>query len=157
MEKINRLIIDARPLTDKKAGVARYIENIAKYWKDSGFEIVLISNSEINTYLPYRKKIYKLFRFIPGTIFISLILPIFLRKNDVFWGTCHSIPFYRINSVLTIHDLVSLKYPQYLSWSNRVMNQLFLKKSIIKAYRLISVSKFTSLELEAITNKSQFE
>lgn len=153
MEKFNRLIIDARPLTEKKAGVGRYIENIAKYWNNSEYEIILISNKEITTSLPYKKKIFKLFRLIPGSIFVSFILPLFLKKDDIFWGTCHVIPLYRTKSILTIHDLVSLKYPQYLNWTNRIMNRLLLKKSIEKCCYLTSVSKFTKLELQNITEK----
>ena len=153
MEKFNRLIIDARPLTEIKAGVARYIENIARYWSNSEYEIILISNKEIISSLPFKKKVFKFFRLIPGSIFVSFILPLFLKKGDIFWGTCHVIPLYRTKSILTIHDLVSLKYPQYLNWTNRIMNRLLLKTSIKKCLYLTSVSKFTKLELRNITNK----
>lgn len=148
MEKNFRVIVDARALTKRKAGVARYIENLLFNIDEKIFDIILVSNNKIYTDLPFKKEEFLKFRFVPGSFFIAFILPFFLDyKRCIFWGTTHVIPLFKIYSILTIHDLVSIKFPEKLNLVNRVMNNLFFRRSVQNANRLLTVSNFTKNEI----------
>lgn len=148
MGKDFRLIVDARFLKKNPAGVARYITEITSILKTFNIEIILVSNNKIKTDLKLKKKELTFLKFIPGTIFVTLIIPIlFKQKNTIFWGTCHSIPLYRLKSILTIHDLVSIAFPKTLNLKNLIMNKIFIGISIKRAKILTAVSHFTKTEI----------
>lgn len=67
----------------------------------------------------------------------------YFRKNrfDVYHATGNLLPFFStLPSVLTVHDLVPVNYPQYVPLETSVYYRLFFARSVYKAHRIIAVS-----------------
>jgi glycosyltransferase involved in cell wall biosynthesis len=70
-------------------------------------------------------------------------LPGYFRKNnfDLYHATGYILPWFaNIPSVLTVHDLIALDYPQYCKTANALYFGLSLPRSIKKADKIIAVS-----------------
>lgn len=153
---MNKIVVDARFFTKKPAGVSRYITNILINL-DEKIKIELISNRKI--FLPYelekranlKVKEFNCFRFLPGTIFNMFIVPflINLKKNEFYWGGCHSVPIGINNTILTVHDLIAFRYGNTMTLTNRIMNIMSLKISLKSASYIYSVSEITKADLKS--------
>ncbi len=53
----------------------------------------------------------------------------------------------RIPQILMIHDLAFLHYPQFISWSQHRYYQLFTKKFLRKAKKIVTVSEFSKADI----------
>jgi glycosyltransferase involved in cell wall biosynthesis len=150
--------IDIKALYSGKAGISNYIKKTLDSLQE-------IDNS--NEYFLFEKKAssYRLknknFRKIlipcnlPGTLWLQFILPFYLKKYsiDVFWGPEQLIPCFftnKIKMLLTVLDLTLFHYPQTMQTTNYWINKLFLKKSIKKAKRIISISEYIKNDLYRI-------
>jgi glycosyltransferase involved in cell wall biosynthesis len=70
-------------------------------------------------------------------------IPRHFRKNgfDVYHATANLLPFFStLPSVLTVHDLVPVNYPQYVPPETSAYYRLFFARSVYKAHRIIAVS-----------------
>ena len=147
------IVIDARSLSSKPAGVARYVTEISKELSSLGWYITFISNKEI--VLPkdllrknVKVKILKTPKFIPGTIVILFLLKLFfLKSKPIFWGANHVVPIWGFKSILTLHDIVAIKYKDTMTIRNWLMNIISLKISLLACNKLSTVSHFTRLEV----------
>jgi len=87
------------------------------------------------------------------SIWRSLLLSKRLESDniDIFHGLSNEIPFgihkYKLKSVVTIHDLIFLKYPQ---WYSRIDRNIYMRKTWYScrfASRIIAISKQTSSDI----------
>jgi glycosyltransferase involved in cell wall biosynthesis len=157
MEKsfgMNKIVVDGRFFKKKPAGVTRYIVNILKNLnKDIKIEIISNNKIFIPAELKDRKEVevieYRIFSFLPGTIFNMFIVPFVckLNKNEFYWGGCHSIPLGMKNTILTVHDLVAFKYGNTMTLTNRLLNIFSLKLSLYSTKYIHSVSQITKDDL----------
>jgi glycosyltransferase involved in cell wall biosynthesis len=80
----------------------------------------------------------------------QLLAPALLRRNgaDVFHGTQIVAPlFCPVPSVITIHDLSSISFPQTFRWYNRLYLTWAARISARRASRILAVSEFTKREV----------
>lgn len=70
---------------------------------------------------------------------------------DIFHGLSHEIPFglkYRkIKSIVTIHDLIFLRYPQYFKLIDRIIYKFKFKYACKKADTIIAISEQTKRDI----------
>jgi hypothetical protein len=72
------ILVDARSFSDEPVGVARYVANLIKELAFLGYNIELVSNKDIvlpNLLLDLNLKCHhdKLFKFIPGSLYVFLL------------------------------------------------------------------------------------
>lgn len=76
-----------------------------------------------------------------------------LSKNniDIFHGLSHALPYgiekTNIPSVVTIHDLIFLRFPEYYQRIDRIMYQSIYRSSCNRATKIIAISKQTKTDL----------
>jgi glycosyltransferase involved in cell wall biosynthesis len=81
-----------------------------------------------------------------------------LRRDGVelYHGLSHELPFgierFGIRSVVTVHDLISMRFPQYFSWINRYIYKAKLVYACRAADRIIAISQKTKDDLIALLN-----
>ena len=72
-------------------------------------------------------------------------------KIDIFHGLSGELPFKlsqnNIKSVVTIHDLIFLKFPQFYSWFDRKIHFYKFKKAAIQANHIIAISEQTKKDI----------
>ena len=72
------------------------------------------------------------------------------NKIDLFHGLSNEIPFglkKRVPSVVTIHDLIFIRYPEYYSLVDRVIYQLKFRHAALQADKIIAISQQTKHDL----------
>jgi len=154
MKKID-LVIDARMITENLHGIARYTYEIIKYIsKQKEFNLYVLVNDEEMFYKIFGEKInVKLIKM--KSKFLSLYeqieLPLILNKlggNFIFHtpSFCSS-PFIKIKTLMTIHDLNHLRYPQYYSWMHKYYYDYIVKPSAKKSEIILTVSEFSKKEI----------
>jgi glycosyltransferase involved in cell wall biosynthesis len=149
----NKLIIDARSLVENPAGVARYVIEITSIIASREVDIILLSNKEIHLPKSLIKKnvttvVFPFGRFLPGTILIMLFSKLlFWGQKYTFWGPNHVIPIWGFKSILTIHDLVALRFGSTMTLRNRLMNRISLNVCLRSADIISTVSEFTKREI----------
>ncbi len=155
---VYRVIVDARPLRDKKAGIGRYVEEMVKSLsKFADIELILVSNRSIVISGDYDKErvifVYdKFWNFLPGTFWYIFRVPFFARryKANIVWGTQHALPFWKVRGVkyiVTWHDLVFAFFPETMSFYNRLVMSLVVAKTLKLADHIIAVSETTKKDL----------
>lgn len=137
----------------KKVGVSVYALNLLKYFKKKAnknlqFKIFLKSKP-IN--LPEENNYYK-YEIVPGKFLWSQIfLPFRLcrKKNiDIFFSPAHYLPrFYPSPSIVTIHDLSYLFYPEDFLKKDLYKLKNWTEYSLKKANQIIAVSKTTKKDI----------
>ncbi len=154
--------IDARPLTEKKAGIGTYLNEILKELNniDKENEYYLYSNKKIvldfklNSNFKICEYNYKI-----GTFFILYKIYKIIKKDniDIFWGTEHCLPRKKenIKYLLTIHDLALKKMPNVGKFINVLIQNFILKKSCYNADKIIAISKSTKKDLIEILNVNE--
>ncbi|NLE62880.1 MAG: glycosyltransferase family 4 protein [Bacteroidales bacterium] len=150
-----RIGIDIKGISNGKTGIARYLVTLMNYLQKIDTE---------NEYFLFgcRKSVYKVINSkwkkivtplkMPGIVWQQLILPILLRfyKINVIWSPEQTTPLFfcrNIKVLLTIHDFTALRFPETCVWSSRIIQQLFLKPSIKKVWKIIPVSDYIHREL----------
>jgi glycosyltransferase involved in cell wall biosynthesis len=152
-----RIGIDIRFLSvhNSKAGIYQYIYNLvsALLSIDTSNEYVFLSTyAHGKGFRGDRAIPNKLIRRFPGQLsdfFLKkLFVPIefFTSRIDVFHGPCFFVPMIGCKSVSTVHDLMPLRHPEFLTPE---LNADFRKKiySAQKADAIIAVSNFTKQEI----------
>lgn len=81
----------------------------------------------------------------------GLIKDLIRDKVDVFHGLSNEIPFglksAGIPSVVSIHDLIFIRYPQYYSFIDRAIYKFKLRYAVMQANKIIAISKQTKNDL----------
>ncbi len=145
--------IDARPLTGKLTGIGTYVyallEELSR--QDSENEYVLYAHKPLIT-PPFANPRFRvaLYPSKVGTLGYCLKLPKLLTKDniEIFWGTCHVLPFFnpQIRYLLMILDLTPYRHPGSMSLYNLCVNRLLMPFSVRKADRLFAISESTKRE-----------
>lgn len=149
----NKLIVDARSLVDNPAGVARYVIELSNVLVKKEFELIFLSNKKIVLPESLKKKnittvVFPFGKYIPGTLLIMFFTKfLFLNDKFIFWGPNHTVPLWGFKSILTVHDIVAVKFGTTMTLRNRIMNRLSLRLSLLAATTISTVSEFTKREL----------
>lgn len=144
----------------------RATQNLTGLGNYSRYLIRLLTNFDPrNNYLVYtlRKPAAELaipgalYRY-PGKRFLksywrskSVVKDLLRDKIDLFHGLSNEIPMglksAGIPSVVTIHDLIFIRYPEYYSFINRAIYRLKFKHAALQADKIIAISKQTKNDL----------
>ena len=147
--------IDARQLSKERlAGIGHYVVSvincIVSEKKDVTF--ILCSNREIKNYNTYGKNVK--IKVIPGqigTFWLYEKIPRYIKDDniDIFWGPEHVLPkrVKGIKYVLTVHDVALLINPRWGKWSNSIIQNVFVRKSVQNADSIIAISESTKNDL----------
>lgn len=147
--------IDARPLiSDKPSGIGVYLVEVLESFKNRSDNntYILYSNKAINNKYSFPSNF--VVKIIPGkigTLWLRYVVPkhLLLDGVDVFWGTQHILPrnVGRVRYVVTIHDLALLIHPQWGSFVNSVMQNIYCKRSIFSADIIFADSESTRRDI----------
>lgn len=158
-----RLFINGYFLAKPKTGMGQYLLQILLHQKWSLEIIILIPEYLRAETKNLDKNIKKNIKYIPiwytrndliaQMIWEKYIFPreVKTQKADLVWSpypTISHIP--HIRHIMTVHDVIYWKFPEYIpNWKVRLYVKL-LEKSIPKVSQIITVSKFSAKEIEAV-------
>jgi glycosyltransferase involved in cell wall biosynthesis len=152
-----RIGIDCRALVGEKTGIGYYLWEILVVWAEKNIDFELWLYAPKDFYLPseflkskliYKKRIFKLKSY---EFWKHLVLPVQIAvdKIDIFWGPNYSQPYFPIPipTILTIHDVVYLKYPKTLKTSTLLHNRFGLESYLKYTDKIIVPSLQTKKDL----------
>ncbi|MCS7257874.1 MAG: glycosyltransferase family 4 protein [candidate division WOR-3 bacterium] len=148
-----RIGIDASVLRTPPRGVGVYLSNLLARFSSlaPNDEFFLYTPSKLYIDFKHNNYIIKLgkppLNLLGGTLWLKINSA--LRRNadnlSVFFSPAHILPPLpqRIKTVLTVHDLVAILYPETMANYNRLVHRIYFKQSIIRAHKIIAVSEWT--------------
>lgn len=157
--------IDARMLGER--GIGRYIEQLIKSLEKIDNEnqyYIILTNNNFDKYTPKNTNFHKIkanFRWY--SIKEQLFFPLFLNKFnfDLVHFTHFNVPIlYKNPYVVTIHDLIILKFPTIRATTlspikykiKKFFSKLVIKNAIKKSKSVIAVSEFTKNDIVSYFN-----
>jgi len=159
-EKMNKIAIDARPLSQKLTGIGRYTYNLLKeiLAQDKNSLFFLYSDGKLlfdfDSYDNVKVRVYNSKNNITSTIVSQLLFPYWMKKDEIthFWSPRHHLPlivhfFKHINTTVTVHDIVWKRHPETMPVTRRMLESLLFVPSIKIATNIISISEFTKTEI----------
>lgn len=147
--------VDARPVsTAQLTGIGVYLNNLLQALQELDQEnhYYLISNTAIrfDVVNPRWKKIEGRWpqRMI-STLWMQCCIPHIASqvKLDLFWGPRHQLPLFmskNIKTVLTIHDIVHVLFPETMRLPTLITERLLMRHSISRADYVIADSLSTA-------------
>lgn len=150
--------IDARPLSYRLTGIGFYLKYLLDALQviDQDNYYYLISNGPIS-YDLFNPKWVK----IQGRCKKKLISTLWMQayvpnvasnlKLNLFWGPRHNLPLFlplKVKTVLTIHDIVHILYPETMSLPNLIVERLLMRWSVKRSTYIICDSISTSSGLK---------
>ena len=156
-DKKVHLIIDGTNFIYSKApGFNEYFINLLSYFNESVNEY----NLDITVYILKGQSEYfnQFNNFKVNELIFSnsalrflwqnIILPFCGNKKSIFLFPANFAPyFFNKKYLLVIHDLNYLIFPNNFSFSHLVYRKVFIKKSLLNAHKIISISQFVSDEI----------
>lgn len=155
-----KLIIDCLIYESKKApGYEQYLHNLLNYFhlhrQELLFDeiILAVRENQIHDFVKYSPiftvKGFKV-KSIVSQLFIQNILKhkLKLKKDDVILFTYgYSSVYKQCKSVLVVHDLLHLHYPQYFIMAKRLQRAIFVPLSLRISDKVIAISSFTKNDI----------
>lgn len=157
MDGKKSVFIDARMVDYHLHGIARYtyelIKNISKTNK---VKFVLLVN-DLNMAKDIFKEINNIEYIVMKSKFLSLKeqieLPRILnkyKKEGIFHSpSFSSSPFLKIKSLMTIHDLNHLRFPEFYSPVHKYYYKYIVRPSALRSERILTVSNFSKEEIKS--------
>lgn len=158
-----RLFINGYFLAKPKTGMGQYLLQILLHQKWDLEIFILIPDYLKQDIKDIPKTINKNIQYIPTKysrndllaqmIWEKFVFPNEIQKQnaDIVWSphpTISIIP--NIRHIMTVHDVIYWRLPEYIpNWKVKLYVQL-LAQSIRKASQIITISKFSSKEIEAV-------
>ncbi|MEX0597805.1 MAG: glycosyltransferase family 1 protein [Candidatus Paceibacterota bacterium] len=160
-----RLIINGYFLAKPKTGMGQYLLQILLHQK-WGLELIILIPEYLKkeiTDIP--KAISKHIQYIPiwytrNDLLAQIIWEKFIflqevqkQKADIVWSPYPSTSYIpNIRHIMTVHDVIYWRLPEYIpNWKVNLYIKL-LEKSISKASQIITISQFSAKEIEQIFN-----
>jgi len=151
------LLLDARPLDGGQNGIARVVSMLVRELPALvRARIILLSNRAVVLEAPIESvEVHEdlAWSHIPGNLWLTLRVPYLLRKMNAthFFGTQHLLPMIRTVGVhygVLMHDIVHIKFPDSMKWSNRLSSQILFSRSYRIADSIVAVSNTTRQDLQ---------
>lgn len=158
-----RLFINGYFLAKPKTGMGQYLLQILLHQKWSLDIVILIPEYLRDETKNLDKSLKKNIKYIPmwyvrndliaQMIWERYVFPreVQTQKADIVWSpypTISHIP--NIYHIMTVHDVIYWKFPEYIpNWKVRLYVKL-LEKSIPKVSQIITISKFSAQEIENV-------
>lgn len=134
---------DLSPLEGEPGGVRRYVEQLAAQLPGAGVEIIPLSAGGIGGRGP---------RLRPTLAWLQAVAPLQILRSGcrlAHFGSGRASLLCPCPSVLTVHDLSALLWPDYYPWRERLLVRPWLDRSIRRAAAIIAVSDDTAAALQA--------
>lgn len=168
-----KIAFDAKRISHNSTGLgnySRYIINIlSKYYPENQYQLYSPSKGKPNlrARVPEKKCIKD---FYPKGVYAFPLLKSLwrsqglvsdLKKNssDLFHGLSNELPFglkqTGIKSIVTIHDLIFLRYPDFYPWIDRHIYAYKFKKACENADKIIAISEMTKRDIISYFNISE--
>lgn len=150
-----RLGIDARSLSGQISGVGRYTLEIVRELSTRNIEIILYCAEPFHIDLGpaviltrHSRFKNKYLKFLWNYFYLGICV----RSDflDMFWEPSHRFPFFlpvNLIKILTIHDLVWIKYPSSMKYSNYLLDRFLMPRSLKIANSILTVSNSTKNDL----------
>jgi glycosyltransferase involved in cell wall biosynthesis len=150
-----KIAVDARPLSHPTFGIGRYTESLLNELIPRGDDWYLYSDrpllvdythfSNVTIRTPARV-------LTPGALWSQWNFVRWARQDgvDLFWSPRHHLPVFlpmKMKKLLTIHDLVWLRYPRTMKPLGWILELLLMPISLFLADRIVAVSKFSASEV----------
>ncbi|MGH2399835.1 MAG: glycosyltransferase, partial [bacterium] len=152
-----RIGIDARALFGQHTGVGRFLSGAleAMTRDDRGHEFILYSPRPISFHTPNPRWRIAARRRIPGTngmLWLQIYGPWLAWRGrlDVFWGPMFHLPVLMppaVPGVVTVHDLVHLRFPQTMDRRNYLGLKTLMPPSLWRARHITADSQATADDL----------
>ncbi len=152
---VMKIAVDARALSSPIVGIGRYTESLLLEMIPKGGQWFLYSDmpllrdysvlGDVTVRVPNRPV-----RLAP--LWCQFGFTRWAQRDDidVFWSPRHHLPLLlplRVRKIVTIHDLVWLRFPRTMKPLGWLFEFLFMPPSLYLADQIISVSQFTANEL----------
>jgi alpha-1,3-rhamnosyl/mannosyltransferase len=154
-----RIGIDVRALTGPRTGIGTFLAGVLDAFArhDLDYEFVLFAPKPFAFTLPNgRWRIHQMRGawVRNGSVWLQLYGPwqVSDANVDVFWGPMFLLPIllpWRIPTLLTVHDLVSVFYPETMAPLNYWTLRAFLRASLWRAQHITADSESTADDLHA--------
>ncbi len=158
-----RLFINGYFLAKPKTGMGQYLLQILLHQKWPLEIVILIPEYLRDDTKNLDKSIRKNIKYIPiwyhrndlmaQMIWEKYIFPreVKTQKADIVWSPHPTISYIpNIYHIMTVHDVIYWKFPEYIpNWKVRLYVKL-LEKSITRVSQVITISKFSAKEIEAV-------
>lgn len=136
-----RIGIDCHTLEKTQTGVARYLINLLKYWKESkGAEFILYSMKTVKNPLNIRST----------ALYYNFSLPRRAKKNkvDVLFLPFYMRPFFcKVPTAVAIHDISYIAHPQWFDFYHRTVYSILTKRAIKRSKIIFACSEYTKKEI----------
>lgn len=152
-----RIGIDGRPLSKQRTGIGNYIKGLVDLLPQSApeHEYILYSNRPLgssSTDGASRCEVDRLYGMVPGTFWLLARGAHLARRDclDVYWGTNAALPLglpTHVLKVVSVYDLVWLRYPETSTTYNLVIQRLCVRKAVDEADYVVVISRTTQDEL----------
>jgi len=152
-----RIGVDARVLFGQRTGIGRFLHGVldAMARDDGGNEFILYSPRPIVFPTPsprWRIATRRRMKGTNGTLWLQLYGPWLAWRDrlDVLWGPAFHLPVLlpaAIPGVVTVHDLVHLRFPETMDRRNYLGLKTLLRPSLWRARRITADSQATADDL----------
>lgn len=141
---LTKVAVNTRYLTNPTSGIERYLTELIDRFGEHGCEIAPMSPRQFPTFSKFGRTLKQMKNLAWDRHMRSLGAD--LSKADLFHGPSFVVPKLResMPSVVTVHDLAFLKYPEYFDRRTRFFLNTFFPASVREASRIICVSHNTA-------------
>ncbi|NQY42869.1 MAG: glycosyltransferase family 4 protein, partial [Legionellales bacterium] len=155
--------VDARAMSRTLTGIGRFCQELIMELSEYPVDIILFSPSPVLNISRYSNvsTCEANFKSRLGCLFWSqFILPYWAYKYkiDIFWGTTHRLPEIlskKIIRVVTIHDMVWLKFPKTMRKTSYLLERLLLPRSLKLSDIILSPSYSTANDIVSFDSRLQ--
>ncbi|MDR4509746.1 MAG: glycosyltransferase family 4 protein [Candidatus Brocadiaceae bacterium] len=154
-----RIGIDARILSEENTGIYNYVFHLLCNLQeiDDTNDYFLFSHAEFEMPLKNNRWHKIVGNGITAGVsklwFQTGLIPLIKKtKIDIFWATCNLLPLAlpsRVRTLLTVHDLTYLFYPETMAMKNLLAYRLLQRRSIKTADRIIADSEATARDVKS--------
>ena len=147
---------DGKRATQNLTGLGNYsrslIKLLTKFHPQDQFIIYVLKSPSPNFTIPGIDYKYPRSKFFESQWrSYGIVKTLSKEKIDLFHGLSNEIPHglkkARIPSVVTIHDLIFIRYPQYFSFIDRLIYRFKFRHAALHADRVIAISEQTKQDL----------
>jgi glycosyltransferase involved in cell wall biosynthesis len=164
MSIINKKVIgiDARFYGPKNKGIGRYVKEIVDRVtatdKDNDY-VVFLARDNYDSFRPVGTNVKKVLADVRWYTFAEqVVIPRLIKKEkiDLMHFPHFNVPFFcPVNFIVTIHDLILIKFPTVKSstlnplfyWFKNLAYRLIIARAVTKARLVIAVSEFTKKDI----------
>jgi glycosyltransferase involved in cell wall biosynthesis len=134
----NKILVNSRCLSAKLTGVQRYL-------------IEILSHSPgVNNVSPDYFA-----RGLTGHLWEQFVLPKIIHKDNILWSPSNTGPLSCRRQVLTLHDVVPLDHPEWLSNNFSNWYRFLVPRLVKNVEKIITISDFSKSRILATTNISE--